>query len=128
MSEPGPLTRVVLDYTRTMERLVPSVKGPDDWAPLAEFVAVDRFERVGTSRELYGWRQYAEMLTRWAGSIAKFETAVRRVSELPDLVYFEVEERHFAGGEVHVVNSMSVFGFDAHHKIQRLDVYLQQRR
>ena len=48
MTDAGPLTSTVLDYVRTMEELVPTVEGPEDWAPLTEFVAVDDFERVGT--------------------------------------------------------------------------------
>ena len=127
MSE-GPLTRRVLDFTRTMERLVPSAKAPEDWAPLAEFVAVDEFERIGTFLEVHDWQRYTEMLTRWASKIEKFETSVRRISELPDLVYYEVEERHFRGSDVHVVNSMTVFGFDGDRRIRHLAVYLQQRR
>jgi hypothetical protein len=53
---------------------------------------------------------------------------VRRISELRGLVYFEVEERHFRGGNVHVVNSMTVFEFNEDGKICHLDVYLQQAR
>jgi len=111
-----------------MERLVPSAKAPEDWAPLAEFVAVDEFERIGTFLEVHDWQRYTEMLTRWASKIEKFETSVRRISELPDLVYYEVEERHFRGSDVHVVNSMTVFGFDGDRRIRHLAVYLQQRR
>jgi len=124
----GPLTRRVLDFTRTMERLVPSAKSAKDWAPLAEFVAVDAFERIGTFLEVHDWRRYTEMLTRWASTIEKFETTVRRIRELSNLVYYEVEERHFRGGAVHVVNSMTVFEFGDDHKIRHLAVYLQQRR
>jgi hypothetical protein len=128
MSDTGPLTRTVLDYTQTMERLVPTVENSSDWAPLAEFVAVDEFERVGTFLEVQAWQQYTEMLTKWASATAKFETTVRRVSELPRLVYFEVEERHFRGDDVNVVNSMTVFAFNEDGKIRHLDVYLQQPR
>jgi hypothetical protein len=124
----GPLTRRVLDYERTMRQLLPSVSGPGDWAPLAELVAVDQFERVGTFLEVQDWQQYAEMLTRWATATDAFETTTRRISELPGLVYFEVEERHHRGGNVHVVNSMTVFGFDDDHRIRHLTVYLQQPR
>ena len=53
---------------------------------------------------------------------------MQRVSELPGLVYFAAEERHFVGEEVTVVNSLSVFEFDADEKIRRLSVYLQQAR
>ena len=124
----GPLTRKVLDYEQAMKRLVPTIEAPADWAPLAEFVAVDTFERVGTFLEVQNWQQYTEMLTRWASATETFETTVRRISELPGLVYFEIEERHFRGGDVHVVNSMTVFEFDEDGKIRHLDVYLQQPR
>jgi len=128
VTDVGPLTQTVLDYVRTMEELVPTVTTPEDWAPLTAFVAVDGFERVGTFLEVQDWAQYTAMLTRWAGAIATFETTVRRISELPGLVYYEVEERHFRGGEPHVVNSLTVFAFDDDAKIRHLDVYLQQPR
>jgi hypothetical protein len=124
----GPLTRKVLDYEQAMKRLVPTIEAPADWAPLAEFVAVDTFERVGTFLEVQNWQQYTEMLTHWASATETFETTVRRISELRGLVYFEIEERHFRGGDVHVVNSMTVFEFDDDGKIRHLDVYLQQPR
>jgi len=124
----GPLAQTVMDYTRVIEGLVADGQAPADWAPLAEFVAVDEFERVGTFLEVQDWKQYAEMLSQWAGSIEKFETTVRRISELPGLVFFEIEERHFRAGAVHVVNSMTVFAFDDGGKIRHLDVYLQQGR
>jgi hypothetical protein len=124
----GPLTRKVLEYAQTMKRLVPALETPADWAPLATFVAVDEFERVGTAREVQDWQQYAEMLTQWASATDSFETTVRRISEFRSLVYFEIEERHIRGGNVAVVNSMTVFGFNDDGKIRHLDVYLQQAR
>jgi hypothetical protein len=128
MEGSGPLTRTVLEFTATMERLVPTVTAPADWAPLEEFVTVDDFERVGTFLEVQDWAGYTEMLTRWASSIERFETTVRRISELPGLLYFEVEERHTRAGAVHAVNSLTVFGFGADGRITHLDVYLQQAR
>ena len=124
----GPLTRRVVQYVETMERLVPTVAAPADWAPLTEFVATDEFERVGTFLEVQNWQQYTEMLTRWASGIDSFETSLLRVSELPDLVYYEVEERHHFSGGVRVVNSLTVFQFDPGAKIRHLDVYLRQAR
>ena len=124
----GPLTRRVLDYERVMKRVVAEVRDPLDWAPLAEFVAVEDFERVGTFLEVQNWNQYTEMLTRWASATESFETTVRRISEFGALVYYEIEERHFRGDNVNVINSMTVFEFDAHEKIRRLNVYLQQAR
>ena len=124
----GPLTRRVLDYTEAMRRLVPDIASPADWAPLASFVAVDDFERVGTFLEVQDWQQYTEMLTGWASATDSFETTVRRISEVDDLVYFEIEERHHRGGSTHVVNSLTVFAFDGDGRIRHLDVYLQQAR
>lgn len=122
----GRLTQVVFSYERVMRELVPTVEVPADWAPLAEFVAVDGFERIGTFLEVQDWDQYTVMLTHWASSIDSFETSVRRISELSELVYFEVEERHRRGDVVNVVNSLTVFGFDDGANISHLDVYLQQ--
>lgn len=122
----GPLTRKVLEYEHTMKRLVPDVKTPADWAPLAEFVAVDEFARVGTFLEVQDWQQYTEMLTQWASATEEFQTTVRWICESHTLVHFEIEERHFRGGNVHVVNSMTVFEFNSGGKIRHLDVYLQQ--
>jgi hypothetical protein len=126
VDEIGPLTRKVMQYQDTVRQLVPTVKTPEDWAPLASLIAIDRFERIGTFLEVQDWQQYAEMLTGWAHSVDTFETTVRRVSELPQLVYFEIEERHIRGDKAHVVNSMTVFEFDTDAKICHVDVYLQQ--
>jgi limonene-1,2-epoxide hydrolase len=95
---------------------------------LERFVATDHFERIGTFLELQNWPQYLEMLTRWAQVTDSFETTVHRIVDTGRLVYFEIEERHFHGDEVTVVNSMTVFEFDDAGKILRLNVYLQQRR
>ena len=46
MTDAGPLTRTVLDYVSTMERLVPTVEGPEDWAP-ADRVRRRRRVRAG---------------------------------------------------------------------------------
>jgi len=124
----GPLTRKVLDYEQTIKSLVRAGKTPADWAPLAEFVAVDEFERVGTFLEVQNWQQYTEMLTRWASATARFETTQRRITELASHVYYEIEERHFRGDDVAVVNSMTVFEFNEAGQIRHLDVYLQQPR
>jgi hypothetical protein len=126
VDEIGPLTIKVMQYQDTVRQLVPKVKTPQDWAPLASLIAVDRFERIGTFLEVQNWEQYAEMLTGWANSVDSFETTVRRVTELSKLVYFEIEERHLFGGNTHTVNSMTVFEFDSDAKICHVAVYLQQ--
>jgi len=126
------LAQQVLDFESTVKRLVKAAKDPGftaaGWAPLAEFVAVREFERVGTWMEVMNWQQYTEFMTQWASSSMGFDTVLRRISELPGLVYLELEERHTRPGGVAVVNSLSVYEFNAGGKIKHLDVYLQQPR
>jgi len=124
----GPLTEKVLGYERVMRQLVPQVRSPSDWGPLAAFAAVEDFERIGTFLEVQDWQQYTVMLTQWASSIDSFETIVRRISEVSHLVYYEIEERHHRGDAVNVVNSLTVFAFDDSARITHLHVYLQQPR
>jgi hypothetical protein len=125
IDDPGPLTRTVLAYVETMRRIVNDASADPDWAPLTEFVAVDEFERVGTRREVQDWQEYTDLLTKWASGAGRFETTLRRVCELSDVVYYEVEERHYRGDDVNVVNSMTVFTYNEAGKIRHLDVYLQ---
>jgi hypothetical protein len=127
VDEYGPLTKKVIDYQDTVRRLVPTVKSPEDWAPLGEFLAIDQFERIGPFLDVQDWPQYAEMVNGWAQGVQSFETTVRRISELPQRVYFEVEERHLYGEDWLVVNSINVFEFTDEGKIHHLDVYLQQQ-
>jgi len=126
------LAQQVLDFEATVKRLVKAAKDPGftaaGWAPLAEFVAVREFERVGTWMEVMNWQQYTEFMTQWASSSMGFDTVLRRISELPGLVYLELEERHTRPGGVAVVNSLSVYVFSAGGKSKHLDVYLQQPR
>jgi hypothetical protein len=123
----GPLTIRVLEYERTMKDLVPTATSPSDWEPLTDFIDTGSFERIGTFLERQDWAQYRQMLVRWASSIDSFETTVKRISELPPLVYYEIEERHRRGEAVNTVNSLTVFEFDGQARIRHLAVYLQQR-
>jgi len=52
------------------------------------------------------------MLSQWARSINTFETTVKRISEPPDLVCVEIEERHVRNQRAHIVNSTTVFEFE----------------
>ena len=126
------LAQQVLDFEATVKRLVKAAKDPGftaaDWAPLAEFVATGEFERIGTWMEVMNWQQYTEFMTQWARSSMGFDTVLRRIFELPGLVYLELEERHTRNGGVAVVNSLSVYEFNDEGKIKHLDVYLQQPR
>ncbi len=65
----GPFSRLALRYSYIMRDLVVEAKRSGftaaDWAPLAELVATDVFERIGNFREKVRWDQYDDLLTMW---------------------------------------------------------------
>ena len=79
-----------------MRRLVDRAKQPgfsaDSWAPLAELVAGDEFERVGNFKEVMNWQEYVGFLTSWAPS-ADWECSFKRITEQSDVAFLELEER-----------------------------------
>ena len=122
------LSRVVLDYSQLMKRLVDSAKQPgfsvESWSPLAELVAVEEFERVGNFKEVMNWTEYVDFLTNWAPS-SEWECSFKRVTESGNTVFLELEERSRTGDFSSVVNSVSVYEFNADGKLRHLDIYLQ---
>lgn len=124
-------SRTVLEYAQIMKRLVREAKQPGfseaSWAPLAELVATDAFVRVGNYKEVMNWRDYVAFLTEWAPT-AEWDGSFKRATEGEDVVLLELEERITSGGRRNVVNSVTVYEFDATGKIRHLDVYLQMAR
>ena len=122
------LSRAVLELGLVMKRLVERAKQPgfsvNSWAPLAELVAVDEFDRVGPFKEVMNWDEYVAFLTNWATS-SDWEGSFKRITEFPGLVFLELEERSRVGDFSSVVNSLSVYEFNAAGKIRHIDVYLQ---
>jgi hypothetical protein len=122
------LSRKVLDYSQIMKRLVGSAKQPGfsvaSWAPLAEVIAVDEFERVGNFKEVMNWQDYIDFLTHWAMS-AEWECSFKRITEAGNIVFLELEERSRIGDYNSVVNSVSVYEFNSAGRIRHLDIYLQ---
>lgn len=122
------LSRRVLDYSLLMKRLVDSAKEPgfsvESWAPLAELVAVDEFDRVGPFKDVMSWDEYVRFLTDWATS-SEWDCSFKRITETPDLVFLELEEHSKIGDFESVVNSVSVYEFNDAGKLRHLDVYLQ---
>jgi hypothetical protein len=95
-----------------------------DWAPLSAMIAVEEFERIGIYREKMTWDDYLDFMVPWA-EWKDFDTRLRRVTEVGNLVFFEIEEHHIKDGGVTIVNSMNVYAFNDEGKICHLDVYLQ---
>ena len=125
----GPLSRIVLEYGTIMKRIIDhDSKQPgfnvDGWAELAAMVDTKNFVRVGNFLEVVNWDEYAEMLTNWAiGS--QWEFSFRRITEVGNVVFQELEERSRFGDQRSVVNSVSVYEFDETNKIRHLAIYLQ---
>lgn len=122
--------RTVLEYSQTMGRLVKSAKRPgfsaEDWAPLAALIDVDDFVRIGPFKEVQNWAEYTEFLTNWATS-SEWDCSFKRISEAGDIVFLELEEHSRIGDFSSVVNSASVYEFDADDKITSIAVYLQMQ-
>jgi hypothetical protein len=121
-------SRTVLQYALTTKRLVDAAKQPgftvDSWSPLAELVATNEFERVGAFKEVMAWPEYVQFLTNWASS-SDWECSLRRITETPDRVFLELEERSAVGEYSSAVNSLSTYEFDAAGRITHIDLYLQ---
>lgn len=150
----GPLARKVLAYGECIERTVKQAKQPGftaaGWGELTGFIAVDKFERVGNYMERMNWPQYVEMLTQWAAA-TDFWSRFRRITEVGNLVFLELEEHNkprvdsefwrekfrtiaeaaridpgaVRGDAESVVNSLTLYEFDANGKLCHLDIYLQ---
>ena len=122
------LSRKVLEYSQIMKRVVDSAKQPGfsvaSWAPLVELVAIDEFERVGNFKEVMNWQDYVNFLTNWAMS-SDWECSFKRVTEVGNVVFLELEERSRIGDYRSVVNSVSVYEFNSAGKIGHIDIYLQ---
>lgn len=123
-------SRAVLEYSRTMGHLVKSGKEPgfsrQSWAPLADLVAVDEFVRIGPFKEVQNWAEYTEFLTAWATN-SDWDCSFKRISEAGEVVFLELEEHSRIGDFDSVVNSASVYEFDADNKIRYIAVYLQMQ-
>lgn len=122
------LSRKVLDYAVITKGLVDEAKKPgftvDSWAPLAELIDIETFVRVGNFKEVMNWQEYVNFLTNWA-SASQWECSFKRITEVGNVVFLELEERSRIGDFANSVNSASVYEFNPAGKITHIDVYLQ---
>jgi len=126
-NELGPLCRRVFEWTKLIEELTATVHQANvDWAPYAEFIAVDTFKRVGAYEEVMGWQQYTAFLEEWAGS-TRFQATILRVTEIGNLVFQEIIEHHDRQGKILTKNVIALFVFDKNQKIVHLDIYEQAK-
>ena len=122
------LSRKVLDYGVITKRLVDEAKNPGfnsaSWAPLAELIDTGNFVRVGNFKEVMNWNDYVAFLTGWAAN-SEWDCSFKRVTEVGNVVFLELEERSTIGDFSNSVNSVSVYEFNDAGKITHIDVYLQ---
>jgi hypothetical protein len=125
------LSRNVLLYSEQFLRVVNKMKQPGfseaDWAPLEELVDVANFQRVGVFLtdcvEVSNWQQYKEFITQYGGKTS-WEGTLRRITEVPGLVFLELAERNTRDGVTDVANTVTIYKFNPAGKLCNLDVYV----
>ena len=125
------LSRLVLQYSDNFSRIVEKLKqgslSETDWAPIEEFVDVDNFQRVGIfltgQVEVSTWQQYKAIISQY-GAVTSWEGTLRRITEVPGLVFQELEERNTTGNVTDVANTVMIYQFNEAGKIIKLDVYV----
>jgi hypothetical protein len=122
----GPLTKIVYAFVAKQgEVIAAGISSPLDWEPVAEFIEPGEFKRVGAYLEAFDWPQYREFLTGWAAGGTRFEMTEFHISELGNMVFQEIEERHHRGDEFIRKNVIAVYRFNDRNKIVHLDIYEQ---
>ncbi|HMO67662.1 MAG TPA: hypothetical protein PKD92_05985 [Novosphingobium sp.] len=126
--ETGPLTQVVNRFVAAQgAALAAGITGPESWDPVAAFVDVANFRRVGAYLEELDWPAYRDFLTGWAAGGTRFEMTTFHVSEIGNAVFQEIEERHWRGGDFIRKNVIAVYRFTPDGRIAHLDIYEQAR-
>jgi hypothetical protein len=126
--ELGPLTKLVYQFVEAQtEARLAGIKSPSDWDPVAEFVAVNEFKRVGAYLEELDWEEYCAFLTGWASGGTEFEFTEFHISEVGNAVFQEIEERHHRGDQFIRKNVIAVYRFTPDGKIRHLDIYEQAK-
>jgi len=123
-------SRKVLQYSEQFLRLINKIKRPGfslaDWAPLEELVDVKNFRRLGifltNTVEVSNWQQYKELITQYGG-MTSWEGTLRRMTETPELVFLELEERNTREGVTDIANTVTIYEFNQAGKLLKLDVY-----
>ena len=130
-SEFSGLSQKVLEYSEAFTSVVNRLKEPDfsdaDWEPLEKLVDVENYERqgvfLGDKAEIIGWEKYKYYITEYGGGTS-WEGTLRRITEVPNLVVLELEERNTRGGVTDVSNTVTIYEFNDEGKLRHLDVYV----
>jgi hypothetical protein len=125
------LSRKVLQYSAAFNEVIGKIKQPGfsdaDWAPLETLVDTENFERTGVFlkpvAEVIGWDQYKKTIIQYGGGTS-WEGTLRRITEVPGLVFLELEERNTRNGVTDVSNTVTIYQFNDEDQLTRLHVYV----
>lgn len=125
------LARKVLEYSEHFSRIIEKIKLSQptqaDWARMEELVDVERFRRVGVfltnTVETSTWSEYKSLIGQYGG-MTHWEGTLRRITEVPDLVFLELEERNTRNGIMDIANTVTIYKFNQAKKLSQLDVYV----
>lgn len=124
----GPLRETVNAYVATQGQILAAgVTSPESWAPMAQYLAVDEFKRVGAYLEELDYDAYCRFLTEWAAGGTRFEMTEFHSTEVGRSVFQEIEERHYRGDTFIRKNVIAVYRFNDDNKIVHLDIYEQAK-
>jgi hypothetical protein len=128
VNEIGPLRKIVAAFVEAQQKvLAAGVSSPYDWAPIAKFLAVHEFKRVGAYLEELNYAEYCEFMTGWAAGGTRFEMTEFYSTEVGNTVFQEIEERHYRGDTFIRKNVIAVYRFNADNRIVHLDIYEQAK-
>ena len=106
-NESEPLRKIVTAFVEAQAKvLATGVSGPSDWAPMARFLEVDKFKRVGAYLEEFSYTEYCEFMTGWAAGGTHFEMTEFYSTEVGNTVFQEIEERHHRGDLVQALDAL----------------------
>jgi hypothetical protein len=125
------LSRKVLEYTEAFAHVVESLKRPDApediWDPLEQLVDTANFVRQGIflrpEVETIDWATYRGYITKYGGA-TQWEATLRHLTEGPNRVIQELEERNTRNGVTHVGNTVMAYGFGDDGRVRTLEVYV----
>lgn len=126
------LSRKVLQYSHEFSAIIQKlnqgqVLTEEDWAPIESLVDTENWQRVGVflgdQVEVMGWQEYKQIISLYGG-YTSWTGTLRRISEVPDLVYLELEEHNSMGNTTNVSNTVTIYKFNDDGKLIQLDVYV----
>ncbi len=125
------LTRKVLQYSEAFSIVIEKARTgaltDTDWEPFEQLVDTAGYVRegvfLGPQAEVIDWTTYKRYITQYGG-FTLWEGTLRHVTESPNRVILELEERNTSNGVTHVSNTVTVYEFNEAGKLHHLDVYV----